>query len=96
MSEVPLQGGAAGQGVLPLAAAHQPALPLRARAPLPRGTPAPETRNPEPEVLLRLFFFTLGTGPSRSLGLKLSDIRVYEPQMRARLGNHNTPVLGFC
>jgi len=27
-----------------------------------------------------LFFFTLVTGPSRSLGLKLSDTRVYEPQ----------------
>jgi len=32
------------------------------------------------------FFFTLVTGPSRSLGLKLSDTRVYEPQIRARLG----------
>ena len=27
-----------------------------------------------------------GTGPRRSLSLKLSDARVYEPQMRARLG----------
>ena len=32
------------------------------------------------------FFFTLVTGPRRSLSLKLSDIRVYEPQIRARLG----------
>ena len=32
------------------------------------------------------FFFTLGTGPRRSLSLKLSDTRVYEPQIRARLG----------
>ena len=32
------------------------------------------------------FFFTLVTGPSRSLSLKLSDTRVYEPQIRARLG----------
>ena len=32
------------------------------------------------------FFFTLVTGPTRSLSLKLSDTRVYEPQIRARLG----------
>ena len=31
-------------------------------------------------------FFTLVTGPRRSLSLKLSDTRVYEPQIRARLG----------
>ena len=31
------------------------------------------------------FFFTLVTGPRRSLSLKLSDTRVYEPQTRARL-----------
>ena len=41
------------------------------------------------------FFFTLVTGPRRSLSLKLSDKRVYEPQIRALLGNHNTPILGF-
>ena len=34
----------------------------------------------------KVFFFTLVTGPSRSLSLKLSDTRVYEPQIRARLG----------
>jgi len=34
------------------------------------------------------FFFTLVTGPSRSLSLKLlSDTRVYEPHIRAHLGN---------
>ena len=35
----------------------------------------------------RLFFFfsTRVTGPRRSLSLKLSDARVYEPQIRARL-----------
>ena len=33
-----------------------------------------------------IFFFTLVTGPRRSLSLKLSDTRVYEPQMLARLG----------
>ena len=32
------------------------------------------------------FFFTLVTGPRRSSSLKLSDTRVYEPQIRARLG----------
>ena len=32
------------------------------------------------------FFFTLVTGPRRSVSLKLSDTRVYEPQIRARLG----------
>jgi len=32
------------------------------------------------------FFFNLVTGPRRSLSLKLSDTRVYEPQIRARLG----------
>ena len=31
------------------------------------------------------FFFTLVTGPRRSLSLELSDTRVYEPQIRARL-----------
>ena len=34
------------------------------------------------------FFFTLVTGPRRSLSLKLSDTRVYEPQIRrARRAN---------
>ena len=42
------------------------------------------------------FFFALVTGPRRSLSLKLSDTQVYEPQIRARLGNHNTTILGFC
>ena len=37
------------------------------------------------QVLL-FFFFTLVTGPRRSLSLRLSDTRVYEPQTRARLG----------
>ena len=32
------------------------------------------------------FFFTLVTGARRSLNLKLSDTRVYEPQIRAHLG----------
>ena len=37
------------------------------------------------------FFFTLFTGPRRSLSLKLRDTRVYEPQMRARLGTTAHP-----
>jgi len=32
------------------------------------------------------FFFTRVTGPRRSLSLKLSDTRVYAPQIQARLG----------
>ena len=31
-------------------------------------------------------FFTLVTGPRRSLSLQLSDTRIYAPQIRARLG----------
>ena len=38
------------------------------------------------------FFFTVVTGPRRSLSLKLSDPRVYELWIRAHLGNHNTPI----
>ena len=37
------------------------------------------------------FFFTLVTGPRRSLSLKLSDTRAYEPQMRARLSTWILP-----
>jgi len=37
------------------------------------------------------FIFTLVTGPGRSLSLKLSDTRVYEPQVRARLGTTPPP-----
>ena len=50
---------------------------------------------------LLLFFFTLVTGPRRSLSLKLSDTRVYEPQIRALLGTagllplRTTTNLGF-
>ena len=40
----------------------------------------------------QVFFFTLVTGPRRSLSLKLGDTRVYEPQIRARLGSQ---VLGL-
>ena len=34
---------------------------------------------------------TLVTGPRRSLSPKLRDTRVYEPEIRAHLGNHSTP-----
>ena len=34
------------------------------------------------------FFFTLVTGPRRALSLKLSDTRVYEPEIRTRLGRN--------
>ena len=34
-------------------------------------------------------FFTLVAGPRRSLSLKLSDTRVYAPQIRARLSKRN-------
>jgi len=37
-------------------------------------------------LVIFFFFFTLVTGPRRSLSLKLSDTRVYKPQIRARLG----------
>jgi len=37
-------------------------------------------------VFFFFLFFTLVTGPRRSLSLKLSDTGVYEPQIRARLG----------
>ena len=40
----------------------------------------------EEDEIFFFFFFTLVTGPRRSLSLKLSDTRVYEPQIRARLG----------
>ena len=36
------------------------------------------------------FSFTLATGPRRSLSFKLSDTRVYEPHIRARLGTNLT------
>ena len=36
--------------------------------------------------LFFFFFFTLGTGPRRSLDLKLRDARVFKPQIRAHLG----------
>jgi len=37
-------------------------------------------------AIIRIFFFFFFTLVRRSLRLKLSDTRVYEPQIRARLG----------
>ena len=42
------------------------------------------------------FFFTLVTGPRRSLSLKLSDTRVCEPQIRARVTFLSTFCLLEC
>ena len=38
------------------------------------------TSNEKVSCAILFFFFTLVTGPTRSLSLKLSDTRVYEPQ----------------
>ena len=46
--------------------------------------PGAEPRS-RPESILFFFFFTLVTGPRRSLSLKLSDTRVSESQTRAHL-----------
>jgi len=43
----------------------------------------------------QVFFFTLVTGLSRSLSLKLSDTRVYEPPIRARLGTTDKDQVPF-
>jgi hypothetical protein len=50
----------------------------------PRSSSPCTTRSTSPS-LLPFFFFTLVTGPRRSLSLKLSDTRVHVPQIRARL-----------
>ena len=42
-------------------------------------------RAPRSATQVFFFFFTLVAGPRRSLSLKLSDARVYEPQIRPRL-----------
>ena len=45
-----------------------------------------ETLREERDVLAdKVFFYSLVTGPRRSLILKLSDTRVHEPHIRARL-----------
>ena len=51
--------------------------------------------SPDWQVVFFFFFvFTLGTGPRRSVSLKPSDARVYEPQMRLSLWQeHHAPIL---
>jgi len=44
------------------------------------------------EAGLFFFFFTLVTGPRRSLSLELSDTRVYEPQIQAYCSSCRRPV----
>ena len=46
---------------------------------------------PAGDLSVPFFFFTLVSAPRRVLSLKLSDTKVYEPWIRARLGYHNTP-----
>jgi len=41
-----------------------------------------KARMDQMKQVLFFFFFALVTGPGRSLSLKLSDTRVYEPQIR--------------
>jgi len=53
-----------------------------------RGTPV--TQVAKAMKNLGIEDLTLVTRPRRSLGLKLSDTRVYEPQIRARHGEHVT------
>ena len=49
------------------------------------------TDEPSAHTGARSFFFTLVTGPRRSLSLKLSHTRFYEPQIRAHLGTTAHP-----
>ena len=66
-------------GKISLTSAHQSSR-RQAVEPHPSSRGAPATRRRRGE---RAFFFTLVTGPGRSLSLKLSDTRVYEPQIRS-------------
>ena len=57
----------------------------RATAAFARGEERPVAHpNTYPSQGRLLFFFTLVTGPRRSLSLKLSDTRVHEPQIRVQ------------
>ena len=47
---------------------------------------AEDARHTLDELGFFFFFFTLDTGSERSFSPKLSDTRVYEPQIRARPG----------
>ena len=48
-----------------------------------RPVPQPFIHQPSTFFFFFFFFFTLVTRPRRSLSLRLSDARVYEPQIRA-------------
>jgi len=75
---------------------RSPSRPSQTRC-APRGSccpgcyPNPQTsalhpKPPAPPTFFFFFFFIIVTGPRRSLSLKLIEKRVYEPQIRARLG----------
>jgi len=63
----------------------QPLLTQTLKAETWNPKPEPETQPLRPSTLFS-FFVSLVTGPRRSLSLKLSDTRVYAPQVRAHLG----------
>ena len=91
------------QAPIPRPRACTPNSKLQTLSPKPSSpNPTPYTLNhipytlhptPQPPRSKPRTFFTLVTGPRRSLSLKLSDTKVYAPQIRARLGNHNTTIL---
>ena len=76
------RGHASPSGVVGWRAPKSPGL---ARVPLSPGDSSCGGVRKPPNPF-SFFLFTLVTGPRRSLSLKLSDTRVYEPQIRARLG----------
>ena len=80
----PLRGGERGAAddLHSEVAVRHGQLRLRERTP---ELVSPPPSAPEALDLRFFFFFTLVPGPSRSLSLKLSDTRVCEPQVRARL-----------
>ena len=78
MSEVPLYRAGGRQGGARRVLSRL--VPWRA------GSTLHHTPRPVQTQCFFFFFFTLVTGPRRSLSLTLSETRVYEPQIRARLG----------
>jgi len=62
------------------------ALSLSRSLSLARSLARSSSARSRPRFFFSFFFFTLVAGPRRSLNLKLSDTRVYEPEIRARLG----------
>jgi len=51
-----------------------------------KPNPNKRTKSKQTPATFFFFFFTLVTGPRRSMSLKMSDTRVCEPQIRAHLG----------